>query len=155
MKILQRMISVAISLICVCATVLPVKASTYTEYDGLQVSVEMDREHYEEGEPITATITVTNTNDRTVTIVNLEQLIPAGYVLAEGSEVSKNNVPIQSGETIVLKVTFEGQSAEEPEGEAVATGFVDKLLYGYTWGIPNLLLALIVVAAVVVFMILT
>ena len=150
MKTLQRIISVVILIICVCATALPVKASTYTEYDGLQVTVEMDREHYEEGEPITATITVKNTNDRTVTIVNLEQLIPA-----EGSEVSKNNVPIQPGEVVVLKVTLEGQPVEEPVEGTTATGFVDKLLYGYTWGVPNILLALIVVAAVTIFMILT
>lgn len=155
MKTLKKTIILFLLLMLFSAMVLPVAASTFMEYDGLEVTVEMDKEQYDEGEPITATITVTNTNDRSVTIVNLEQLIPEGYVLAADSEASKSNFEIKSGETVVLKVTFEGQPAESLEGEAEPEGFLDKLLYGYTLGIPNLLLAVIVLIAFGIFMLLT
>lgn len=155
MKTLKKTIILFLLLMLFSAMVLPVAASTFMEYDGLEVTVEMDKEQYDEGEPITATITVTNTNDRSVTIVNLEQLIPEGYVLAADSEASKSNFEIKSGETVVLEVTFEGQPAESQEGEAEPEGFLDKLLYGYTLGIPNLLLAVIVLIAFGIFMLLT
>lgn len=155
MKILRKMITLLLMLLWLSALTLPVAASTYTEYDGLAVTVEMDQEEYEDGDPITATITVKNTKSSSVTIVNLEQLIPDGYVLAEDSVASMTNFTIKPGETVVLEVTFEGQPEEQLEGETESESFVDKLLYGYTLGIPNLLLALILVVALVIFIILT
>ena len=104
---------------------------------------------------MTATITVVNTNDHAVTIVNLEQLIPEGYVLSENSEVSMQNVEMQPGQTIVLQVTFEGEPAQPGEGEEEYTSFWDKLLYGQTWGIPNILLAVLGLIAFGIFMFLT
>ncbi|MFQ9889913.1 MAG: hypothetical protein ACLRWM_05820 [Streptococcus sp.] len=45
-----------------------------------------DKEKYSKSEEIAATLTVTNTNDTAVSNVSLENLIPEGYKLADGSE---------------------------------------------------------------------
>lgn len=153
MKVFRRLIFVFFLLANIIVCTVPAKAAAYQEYEGLQVMVTMDKETYEEGEPITATITVVNTDSQPVTVVNLEQLIPEGYVLSENSEVSTQNVEIRPGQTIELQVTFEGErsdAAETSEGT-----FWDKIFYGETLGIPNLILTVFGVIFFIVFMVLT
>ena len=154
MKILNRILPLAVlAAICAALLAIPAAATTsYSEYDGLQVTIEMDKDRYSPGEPITATITVENTTATTMTIANLEQLIPQGYTLESGSEVSMMDVEMWPGRVIVLQVTFTGEPTDEA---SMTAGFFDKLLYGETLGIPNLLLAVLLTIAFVVFMILT
>ncbi len=135
--------------------VLPALATA--QYQGLEVSVTMDKETYEPGEPITATITVTNKGSQTVTIANLEQLIPEGYVLAENSDVSMKDVEMVPGRILVLQVTFEGDTSENAEAEAATgfEGFVNTVLYGRTMGVPNMFIAVILAIALIIFFILT
>ena len=145
---------ILLAILCMNLLALPTAASAVTEYDGLRVTVEMDKEHYDNGESITATITVTNTTEETIVIVNLEQLIPDGYRLVEGSVASKEDVDIKAGETVTLQVSFEGDP-EVDNGETGEENFVDKLLYGETWGMPNILLAVLAAIAFGIFMLLT
>lgn len=154
MKSLRKILSLFLLMLTLGMLAIPVAASAYAEHQGLQMTVAMDKEQYDVGEPMTATITVVNTNAYAVTIVNLEQLIPEGYVLSENSEVSMQNVEMQPGQTIVLQVTFEGEPVQSGEGEEY-TSFWDKLLYGETWGIPNILLAVVGLIAFGIFMLLT
>lgn len=153
MRNFKRMITLGLLLVLMAMLALPVAADTYVEHQGLQVSVKMDKEHYEEGETITATITVYNVSTEPVTIVNLEQLIPEGYRLIENSVASTRDVEILPGQTIEMQVTFEGDPAQS-EGETQQS-FWDKLFYGETLGIPNILLAVILVIGIIVFMLLT
>ncbi len=154
MKVFRRRISVFLLLIGIMISAVPAKASATQEYQGLQVMVTMDKETYEEGEPITAAITVVNTNSQSVTVVNLEQLIPEGYVLAEDSAVSTQNVEIKPGQNIELRVTFEGEP--EDAGENGEDGnFWDKIFYGESLGIPNLILIVLGVIIFIVYMALT
>ena len=155
MNMLRKLASILVLLISIVVCALPVAASSFAEYEGLEVSIVMDKEQYDAGEPITATITLTNTNSRPVNIVNLEQLIPEGYVLAEDSEAAKSNFEIKAGETVTLEVTMEGAPVQLEDGEAEPTSFIDKLLYGETMGISNLLLAVLALIAFGVFMLLT
>ena len=151
MKLFRRLMSVFLLIVGIMMCPVSAKASAPQEYQGLQVTVNTDKETYEEGEAITATITVVNVDSQPVTVVNLEQLIPEGYVLAENSDVSTQNVEIRPGQTIELQVTFEG----EPEDTAEGDSFWDKVLYGETIGIPNLILVVFGVIFFIVFMILT
>lgn len=154
MKFLKRGMSLLLlALICTMLALPAAAASTYMEHEGLEVTVEMDKEQYEDGEPITATIIVENTNLETVTITNLEQLIPEGYHLAEDSKASEQNIELLPGEVMVLEVTFEKEAAEAASD--VPEDFFGRILFGETWGLPNLLIIMIVVIAVAVFMILT
>ena len=146
-----------LTLVCLVAAVLPVLmfpvAATVMENEGLRVSVEMDKEHYAPGEAITATFTVENISGKTVTIHSLEQLIPEGYQLAEGSEAITEKVDLAPGQVLTMSVTYGG----DPEAEAAAQeeDFFHKVIYGKTWGLPNLLLILIALAAFAIFMFLT
>lgn len=150
MKLFRRLFSGFLLIFCIITGAMPVKASALQEYEGLQVTVATDQETYEEGESITATITVLNTNSQSVTVVNLEQLIPEGYVLSEDSDVSTQNVEIRPGQSIELQVTFQG--ASEDAGE---DSIWDTILYGETLGIPNLILIVFGVIFFIIFMVLT
>lgn len=138
-------------LMCLSVLVLPA-AATSMVHNGLQVTMETDKEQYDAGEPITATITVLNTNPQSVTIASLEQLIPEGYVLAEGSAALTENVELGPNQSMMMNVTFVG---EAPEESAMEADFFTKLIEGQTWGIPNLLLIVLAVIVVVIFMVLT
>lgn len=154
-KRISRAWSAAIMLTYMMMFSLTVMASGgYAEHQGLQVMVKMDKDHYEAGEAITATITVVNTNSQPVTIINLEQLIPEGYVLAENSQVATKNVEVRPGQEIELQVTFVGEPAE-PAANGETGTFWDKIFYGETFGIPNIILVVIAVIAIIVFMVLT
>lgn len=152
MKVFRRRISVFLLIIGIMISAVPAKASGPQEYQGLQVMVTMDKETYEEGEPITATITVVNTDSKSVTVMNLEQLIPEGYVLSENSAVSTKNVEIKPGQNIELQVTFEGAPEEPGEEDG---NFWDKIFYGESLGIPNIILIVFGVIIFIVYMALT
>lgn len=154
-NMLRKLACVLFLLISILMCTVPVAASSYMEHEGLEVTVVTDKEQYDAGESITATITVTNTTGETVNVVNLEQLIPAGYALAADSAASMSEFELLPGETVVLEVTLEGQPVELQEGEGEQTSFVDKILYGETFGIPNLLLTVLALIAFGIFMLLT
>lgn len=151
-KLKNRILPFLLAAWCLTWMILPGAASSM-EHEGLLVTVQMDKEVYDAGEPITAKITVENTNSHSVTIASLEQLIPEGYQLVEDSQAVTENVDLAPYESLIMEVTFAGgETSAEETGEE---GFFDRLIHGQTWGIPNLLLALIVVTAIVVFMLLT
>ena len=155
MKILKRITALfLLSAVLAVLLAMPAAASTtVSRQDGLEVTVEMDKEAYDAGEPITATITVKNTSAEAVAIANLEQLIPEGYELSQSSKAAAQNIELRPNQTFEMKVTFEGSS--EPQAEFSAQGFFDKVIYGQTKGVPNLLIAVLVVIAFVIFMLLT
>lgn len=155
MKFLQRAWSGCILLIlCMSYLILPAAAtSNFMEHEGLEITVQMDKEQYEDYEPITATIVVENKSTEIVTIDNLEQLIPAGYVLSNNSQVSTENVELLPQEIVVLQVTYEQESGDD--AVAAQEDFFDKLLFGETWGLPNVLLIVLLAIAVTIFMLLT
>ena len=142
-----------------CAGLLALPAAaTAVEHDGLEISIVMDQETYEVGEAITATITVTNVSADTITIANLEQLIPAGYKLAEDSEVAMKDVEMHPGRILVLQVTFEGDASQAGSSEEEVSGpaaFLNTILYGRTLGVPNMFLTVMLVLAIGLFLFLT
>ena len=130
---------------------LPASAS-YMEHEGLEITIEMDKEVYDAGEPITAIITVKNTNSGSSTISNLEQLIPEGYRLSESSEASMKDITLRGGQAIVMNVTFESEVPEEAEA---TEDFLTQMIEGKTWGLPNLLWGVILLMAFAIYMFLT
>lgn len=153
MKTLHKIFAIIMLIVLLQCSVLPVMASQM-EHEGLEVTVQMDKEIYEEGEPITATITVKNTNPETVTITNLEQLIPEGYKLAEDSEANTTDVVLGPEESVTLNVTY-GEPPELSAEEEAVQSFVDTVIYGETVGIPNVLIAFLAAIGIFVFFKLT
>lgn len=154
MKSLNRILSALLALLCAGVLILPAAATAEEpESSGVDVSVVMDKELYEDDEPITATITIKNTQLNVVTVKSLEQLIPEGYRLSPSSQDSLQDIELAYNETATLKVTFE---KIDPTGsQAQSEDVFDKILNGKFWGIPNVLLILVAVIAFAVFMFLT
>lgn len=155
MGILRKMLA-ALMLLALSAGLLALPAAattTMSKYDGLEVTIEMDKEVYDPGEPITAKITVKNVSTDTITITNLEQLIPEGYKLSKNSKAAEKDIDLPPSRQITLEVTYQGEP--EAESQAAEADVFSKLLYGETWGMPNLLIAVIVVIAFAIFMFLT
>ena len=154
--VILRRIQAALILLTVLVAILglPAAATTTTsKYDGLEVTIEMDKEVYNPGEPITAKITVKNTSSDTITITNLEQLIPEGYKLANNSKSAEKDIDLPPSRQITLEVTYEGEP--EAQNQTTEEDIFSKLLYGETVGVPNLLIAVILVIAFAIFMFLT
>ena len=84
---------------------MPVYAAS-TSQDGLEVTLTTDKETYDKGEQIEATLTVTNTNDFAINNVSLENMIPEGYKLSKGSTATKQVESLDAGETVSLTVTY-------------------------------------------------
>lgn len=143
--------------------VIPARATTTTTtQDGLEVTVEMDKEMYEPGEPITATITLKNTKYKEVTIKNLEQLIPEGFELAEESKVALKNKTLGAKASLKLVVTMQPETETDDEN---ADGIVKignfeppsltQIFFGETHGMPHFPFWCVMLVAFLIFMKLT
>ncbi len=74
--------------------------------DGIEVSFITDKAAYSSDETITATLTVTNTNNYAVTNVSLENLIPNGYRIDPNSENVKQVDILNGNESVTLTIAF-------------------------------------------------
>ncbi len=90
---------------CIGILTLPAFAAPVSQ-DGLEITLTTDKESYGKNDDIIVTLTVTNTNDEAVSNVSLEQVIPDGYILADGSEATKELDSLAAGETTTLTVTL-------------------------------------------------
>lgn len=152
-----------------CLQLLPLSAlattTTTTTADGLQVTVEMDKEMYEPDEPITATITLKNTKYTEVTITNLEQLIPEGFELADESRVALKNKTLGAKASMKLVVTM--VRSEDTAGDSEAEGdtpvkigsfqppSLSQVFFGETAGVPHFPFWCVFLLAFIIFMKLT
>lgn len=138
MKRVKKTLAFLLAMVlCLSMMTMNVSAAS-TEQDGLEVSLTTDKSEYSQDDPITATLSVTNTNDAAVSNVSLENMIPEGYSLAEGSEAEKQVESLDAGETVTMSVTYiadssDGGDAENPSGGNVnnngsdsGTGNADK-----------------------------
>lgn len=104
MKLFKRSIATLMVLMLVVSVLtLGISADTQTR-DGLTVTLTTDKESYNAGEDIKATLTVTNNNETAMETVTLKQLIPEGYELAEGQESEKTVNGLNAGDTVTLTV---------------------------------------------------
>lgn len=101
-------------LLCITMMAVPALAASDSQ-DGLEVTLTTDKEKYSKSEEIVATLTVTNTNDTAVSNVSLENLVPEGYKLADGSEVAKQVESLGAGETVSLTVTYAAEESDDGE----------------------------------------
>lgn len=100
--------------LCMSIMVMPAFATT-TSQDGLEVTLTTDKETYDKGEQIEATLVVTNTNDFAVSNVSLENTIPEGYKLSEGSTATKHVESLAPGEMVSLTVTYVAVDSDNNE----------------------------------------
>lgn len=88
-------------LLCMVVVSVPAFAAEKTQ-DGITVALTADKENYQEGETIVATLTVANNNSTTVEDLYLETLIPEGYKLSDDTKAASNIKSLGAGESVVL-----------------------------------------------------
>ncbi len=81
--------------------------------NGVVLTLNTDSESYSSSEQITASLVITNTNSFSVHDVYLEQIIPEGYVLAEGYSSLEKLDSIEAGEMYEFTVVFIQENSEE------------------------------------------
>lgn len=96
--------------LCLVCFVVPVCAETLTQ-DGIEVTLTTDKDSYAQGEKIAVTVTATNTNDTAVSNVSIENLIPDGFQLADGTSATANAVTLEAGETLELNCVYEAAAS--------------------------------------------
>ncbi|MCD8366375.1 MAG: VWA domain-containing protein [Clostridiales bacterium] len=111
MKKLDKIAAILLAMVlCIGVWSLPASAATVSQ-DGVETVLTTNQESYSQGEDITATLTVTNTNDVTVTDMILEGIVPEGYVPAEGSASAITVSELAAGETSEITVTYVAEDA--------------------------------------------
>lgn len=116
MKKLKKLSAILVAMLVLFSAITTTAFAADVSQDGLEVSLITNKEAYEQGEQIAATLTVKNTNDFAVKNVTLESLIPDGYVLADGTSATKELNSLEPGETAELAVTFiaKGETPTDP-----------------------------------------
>ncbi len=94
---------VALIMLCLCVT--PAFANVATQA-GLELTLKTDKESYSEGESISVTLSVKNTNDFAVTNLDLQNTILDGYKLGNDSTASLHVDELNAGESVELNSTF-------------------------------------------------
>ena len=93
--------------VTVASSSFAVGASAETvEQDGLSVSYTTDKEKYSDSDSISVTLDVKNNNAGSVYDVQLDELVPEGYKLADGSLSYKSIAELKSGESQKLDTIF-------------------------------------------------
>lgn len=106
MRVIEKVAPILTSLaLSLSWLTLPTYADTINQ-DGLEISLDTDRESYSADEEIVAKLTVTNNNADNITDVILENIVPDGYVLANGTEAIKSIAELGKGETVSLEVVY-------------------------------------------------
>lgn len=117
MKKIKKISAILLTLmLCVGLMTVPVLAAESAQ-DGLEVTLTTDKETYGQSEQIVATLTVKNTNDYAVKNVSMENVIPQGYTLAEGSTATKQLDTLDAGEEATLTVAYNVVESNEPASE--------------------------------------
>lgn len=102
-KIKSTIMVLLMFILCYIGCPLPVQASSMFQ-DGLEITLDTNKEIYTNGEEIEITLDVVNTNDYAISNVFLENVIPKGYKLKEGNS-TKEIESIGSGEKVSLEIT--------------------------------------------------
>ena len=100
------------TILCLSLTGMNVSAAS-SKQDGLEVTLETDKAQYSKNEQITATLTVTNTNDESVSNITMESLVPAGYSFADNTEAMKQVESLDTGESVSMTVTYVAEATNE------------------------------------------
>lgn len=86
--------------------VVPVSAAS-GERDGVKVTATVNQREYASDSKIMVTLVAENTNDKTVSNLELKNLAPNGYRLTADSQSSTQVETLRAGESVALKTVYE------------------------------------------------
>ena len=81
MRRFKKTLVICMAFVLLLSNLLPVYAESNIQ-DGVQITIQTDKESYSQGENITATVTVTNTNNYAIKNVTPTITVPDGYQLS-------------------------------------------------------------------------
>lgn len=125
MKKMRKFFVLLLVLVMAFCTSTTVFAATNTQ-DGIEVTLTTDKTVYSSNEQIVVKLTVKNTNEVDITNVSLENLIPEGYKLAEGSETTKQIELLGAGQQIDITVTYVANSEDNKKPDSGDNNDDDK-----------------------------
>lgn len=133
---------------------LSVFAETSSMIDGLKIEVSTDNSSYAASDDITVTVTVTNKNDKPVTNLSIETLIPEGYEQDE-SLIGKSSIDVLNpGEVFTVKakmlstVEVEVEPITDPETGGITEADTDSVAPGKDDGAIGILKILLIIVGV-------
>ena len=100
---MKRILAFLIAVMLIASLAVTASAAT-TEQDGIKIEMVTDKEEYSKGETITATLTVTNTNEYDATDISLEGVVPSGYKVRNANKLKI--ATLAAGETKTITVSF-------------------------------------------------
>ena len=100
-----------VCMFCIGMLKVPVNAASEVQ-DGLEVTLNTEKDRYDKGESIAVTLKVTNTGTETITGILLENVVPDGYKPADNSELSRVINALNAGESVELTVVYDPDDTE-------------------------------------------
>ena len=100
---MKRILALLIAVMLIASLAVTASAATAVQ-DGIKIEMVTDKDEYSKGEKITATLTVTNTNEFDATDVSLEGVVPGGYKVRNANKLKI--ATLAAGETKTIDVVF-------------------------------------------------
>lgn len=113
MKMIKKLSAIAVSAVMMFSIAGINAFAATTTQDGLEVTLNTDKQNYNKDDKITTTLSVKNTNDIAISNVSLENVIPDGYKLDDGSANVKQLETLNPNETAELSVVYVADSSSE------------------------------------------
>ncbi len=114
MKRLKKWLALlAVLALVISFAAVPVSAAG-GQQDGVKVTATANQQKYLSDSKIMMTLVAENTNDKTVSDLELSNPVPSGYRLADDSESSLKVEQLRAGESVTLKTVYE---AIDPQAE--------------------------------------
>lgn len=124
---IQSFLVLLMAIICMVVP-FSVEAATQTQ-DGLTVSLTTDKENYAQDEDIQVILSVTNEGNDPVSNISLENIIPEGYDISDGSSQEMQLDMLETGETVNLETVYSPsleEDTEPTEDTEIQSGQSDK-----------------------------
>lgn len=123
---MKRSIIVLLALLLTVAMAVPAWAAEVSQ-EGLTVTLTADQDTYDQSQPITATLTVTNITEEPIRELELKALIPQGYQAADPELTAE---VLEAGESLSLTVVYQpgGQEQNPETGDIALTVLIVAML---------------------------
>lgn len=109
-KITRLFLSITMMMLMLAVFPLKADAAAYSSEDGLEVSIETDKDEYSSKDDINISVDIKNTNTYDMTGISVETLLPEGIKVKNGV-VNKDNITVPAGESVNVNVVAELKEA--------------------------------------------
>ena len=114
-------------LILLVVSIIPIQVfAEVNAQDGLEVSINLEKEEYSKGDKIETTVTVKNINTFAVRNISIESFVPNGYLISADCDINKRVDVLNSGDICVFEISYEPLASEETTDKIVTKKEVES-----------------------------